>query len=166
LASYLHERERAGRGFVRGRLIDRLAPGGALVDIQPEPPLWEQFPMTFPVTRKLLGGWDRKVCATLARVALADGGSHALRLGWGTLWDYRLTHYRPRLPERRVEIHHFKWDATLPRRVRNKIEGREGDLDRWHGRNFMNEYEILNEHLQCNGRIAMEALGAPRRSSL
>ena len=153
LHAALDEHERRGRRFVRGRLVDRLAPGGALIDIQPEPTLWEQFPLSLPLTRDLVGGWDRKVCAARACVPIADGGAHAVRRGYTPRWDYRLTHYLPRIGERRIDIHHFKWDSTLPQRVREKLEGRGGDVDRWHGEGFIREYQRLHDHLRREGRI-------------
>ena len=75
-----------------------------------------------------------------------------MRYGRAPRWDYRLTHYLPRLGDRRIAIHHFKWDATLPQRVREKIEGQGGDLDRWHGDGFIREYRRLDEHLRRDGR--------------
>jgi|SRR6185369_2531188 hypothetical protein len=155
LRAYLGERERRGHSFARGRLIDRLSDSGALVEIQPEPSLWEQFPRSASVTRGLLGGWDRKVCAARATVPIADGGAHAVRYGRAPRCDYRLTHYLPRFGERRIAIHHFKWDATLPQRVREKIEGRGGDLDRWHADGFMREYRRLDARLRRDGCIRL-----------
>jgi hypothetical protein len=37
--------------------------------------------------------------------------------------------------------------------VREKLEGRGGDLDRWHGKSFIDEYRRLDEHLMRYGRI-------------
>ncbi len=153
LRAYLSERERYGHRFARGRVVDRLSAGGELREIQPTPSLWDQFPVAASVTRGLLGAWDRKVCAAKAMVPLADGGAHAVCYGRAPNVDYRLTHYLPRLHERRIAIHHFKWDATLPQRVREKVEGRGGDLDRWHGDGFMREYRRLDEYLRREGRI-------------
>lgn len=153
LLRYLDELEGRGYSFARGRLVDRLTSTGELCEIQPRPSLWEQFPRCWPVTRYLLGGWDRKVCAARASVAIADGGTHAVRYGYAGKWNYRLTHYGPRRRERRVDIHHFKWDATLPQRVREKLDGRGGDLDRSHGESFLREYRLLDHRLRRDGRI-------------
>jgi len=157
LIPYLDERERRGHSFARGSLIDRLAPNGELIELQAQPSLWEQFPICAPVTREIVGGWDHKVCAARACVPIVDGGSHSVSYGYGAQWNYWLTHVRPRWRERRVEIHHFKWDSTLPHRVRNKLEGAGGDLDRWHGSEFMDEYRRLDEHLRRHGRIRTRA---------
>lgn len=153
LFPYLEERQRRGHAFARGRLIDRLAPGGELIEIRAQPSIWEQFPVQWPVTRRLAGGWDRKVCAARAAVPLSDGGCHAVAYGRRERWSYWRTHRLPRWREKQVEIHHFKWDATLPQRLRHKLEGSAGDLDRLHGPDFMDQYRRLHEHLARHGRI-------------
>jgi len=153
LRSHLGWCERRGHRFVRGRLVDRLTTDGTLAEIQTHPSLSEQFPRSTSVTRAVLGGWDRKVCAAKATVPLGDGGAHTVRYGHARRWDYWLTHYAPRWGDRRIAIHHFKWDATLPQRVREKVEGCGGDLDRWHGGRFMHEYRRLDEQLRRDGRI-------------
>ena len=157
LIPYLEDCERRGHAFARGRIVDRLAPGGELIEIRPSPTLWEQFPACARVTQTLIQAWDRKVCAARASVPIADGGAHSVSYGYERrpIWNYRLTHYLPRWRERRIEIHHFKWDATLPQRVREKLDGLGGDLDRWHGAGFLREYRTLDAHLKRFGRISI-----------
>jgi len=75
LIPYLEERERCGQAFARGRLVDRLAANGELIEVKSAPTLWEQFPLCRPVTRHIVRGWDRKVCAARACVPIAGGGA-------------------------------------------------------------------------------------------
>ena len=153
LAACLERHERRGHAFVRGRLVDRVAANGELIEIRAAPSLLEQFPLALPLTRRVTRGWDRKVCAARARVPIADGGAHAVRYQRIPRWNYRLTHYAPRLGERRIAVDHFKWDATLAQRVRDKLEGRGGDVDRRDSRGFIDEYRRLDAMLRRYGRI-------------
>lgn len=157
LTACLGEHERRGRWFVRGAMIDRLATGGELIEIQATPSIWEQFPICAPLTRDIIGAWHRKVCAARASVPIADGGAHCIDYGLGLPSNYWMTHHLPRWHDKRAEIHHFKWDATLPQRLHEKLAGVGGDIDRQHGPEFIGEYERLAAILQSAGRAPLAA---------
>lgn len=53
--------EAEGATYVRGQLVDRLAPGGQLRRILPNKPLWEQFPVACRVPESIAGPHDRIV---------------------------------------------------------------------------------------------------------
>jgi hypothetical protein len=155
LGTFLDERSRRGHRFVRGRLVDRLASGGELAEIRAGLPIWDQFPERAALTTTLTGGWDRKVCAARASVPLGDGGGHAVDFGLSPGLNYRLTHGWPRWGDRVIEIHHFKWDATLPRRVEEKLMAAGGDHDAAEGPAYIEEYRRLDRHLREHGRIRL-----------
>jgi hypothetical protein len=155
LPSFLEERGRRGRRFVRGHMIDRIGPGGELVEMRVDLPLWQQFPGQVCLTASLTGGWDRKVCAARAAVSLSDGGAHAIDFGLTPGLNYRLTHRWPRRGDPSIEIHHFKWDSTLPDRVSEKLQAAGGDHDAAEGPAYIEEYRRLDRHLREHGRIRL-----------
>lgn len=166
LRGFLETCDDQGFDFVRGRLVDRIAAGGELRRIEAAPSLWDQFPFVAPVTRAIGGGWDRKVCAARARIPIAEGGTHAVDYGFGTAKNYQLTHRDPKSHPDAIEIHHFKWDATLRRRVADKLSASGGDLDSLHGPEFIDEYRTLLRHIDRYGglRVAQaEHRGHPYR---
>ena len=155
LPAFLGERERRGHRYVRGHLVDRLAAGGELAEVRPDRPIWDQFPERARLTASLTGGWDRKVCAARAGLVLSDGGAHAIDFGLSAGLNYRLTHGLPRRGDQAIEIHHFKWDATLPRRVSEKLQSAGGDHDAAEGPAYIEEYRRLDRHLREHGRIRL-----------
>lgn len=90
----IQQAEDLGFDFLEGRLIDRLSMDGRLV---PErEPLELTFPVGAFVTRVLMNGWDKKIMAAKASVAL--GGGHHVRKNKGGL---RFNNYdvQPYVPE-------------------------------------------------------------------
>ena len=152
IPSFLAAREQFGHRFVRGRMVDRIADGGELLEIREEPSLQEQFPLSADIGHRICGAWDRKVCAAKARVPLSDGGAHAVDHGFPRVgWNYRWTHRMPWRREPTIEILHFKWDATLAQRLHDKLAGIGGDVDYRDGPGFMREYRALADHLDRHG---------------
>ena len=47
-------------GFIKGRMVDRIASDWSLKRILPMPPIWEQFPRRCRVTHDIFGGNDKK----------------------------------------------------------------------------------------------------------
>ena len=88
-------------------------------------------------------------------VRLADGGAHAVDFGLTPVLNYRFTHGWPRRGDHELEIHHFKWDATLPSRVREKLAAAGGDCDATEGPGYLDEYRRLERHLREHGRIGL-----------
>ena len=152
IPSFLAEVEREGHCFVRGRMIDRIANNGELGEILEKPTLQDQFPRSARIGHIVCGAWERKVCAAKATVPLRDGGPHAVDHGFRSArWNYRWTHQMPWRREPTIDILHFKWDATLPQRLRDKLAGTGGDFDCRDGREFMQEYRSLAHHLERHG---------------
>ncbi len=164
LKKVLNECEDASFDFVRGRLVDRLAPGGELREIQASPSLWEQFPFTAYCTVDIMGGWDHKICVAKAKISFSDGGAHAVDYGYSEKKNYEISHESSRAYPEKIEIHHFKWDATLSQRVAEKLSRVGGDLDSVHGKSFMKEYHRLKQHIDQFGRVQVtdsEYIGIP-----
>lgn len=96
--------------LIRGMFIDRVAADFSLAPFDPERAIWESFPQTFNISAALAGATNHKV--VLARggirvsagnhLPLADGSPLTTLRGW-------------------VQVHHFKWDATLIERLRYRL---------------------------------------------
>ncbi len=154
LPRLLAECDELGYTFVRGRFVDRLAAGGQLPEIQGETTVWEQFPFTAPVTERIARGWTGKVCAAKARIPVGEG-AHAVQFGVDPERNYVRTSHDPRAHPTVIEVHHFKWDASLARRTREKINGAGGDRDAIDDPSFMHEYHSILEHVH-RGRLTVD----------
>lgn len=98
-----------GYDVVNGQFIDRVAEGGVLRKFDRRKPLWDQFPIGCNITEKVLQGQTKKVCCARARVGIKYANHDVLksqRLSWA---------------DTVIGVHHFKWDATVTRRLRRRI---------------------------------------------
>ena len=109
LRDIVAECETARVDFIRGAFIDRVAADFSLAPFDPEGSIWETFPQTFSVSAALAGADPRKVTLARGRIRVSDGNHGPLTSGslrTVTGW---------------VQVHHFKWDATLPERLRYRV---------------------------------------------
>lgn len=164
LKNVLDECENANYDFVRGRLVDRIAPNGKLKKIYSKPSLWEQFPYKAYCTANIMGGWDHKVCVAKSKIKFSDGGNHAIDYGYSEQKNYEISHNKINTYPDLIEIHHFKWDSTLMQRVKEKLSRAGGDLDSVHGNSFIKEYLRLKQHIEQYGYVQTtdaEFIGIP-----
>ncbi len=156
LKDILKQCDSHGYTALTGVFIDRIAENGELIDIETAPSIWEQFPYSAPVTQEITGGWHRKVCVAKGGVSLCYSGSHHRNYGCDNVRAYKATYLDPTNWPGEVEIHHFKWDASLRTRLENKLSGKAGDRDSLDGQSFIHEYHALQRHIKENNRIAVE----------
>jgi hypothetical protein len=98
-----------GVDYVRGAFVDRVAADYSLAAFNAQTPVWETFPHTCNVTLALARGDPRKVVLARANV-LVHGGKHAPK----NAENLKTIHGW-------VQVHHFKWDATLLDRLRYRV---------------------------------------------
>ncbi len=72
--------EAEGATYVRGQLVDRLAPGGILRRIVPEQSLWDQFPVACHVAEGIAGPHDRVFAFRVRSPAAGTPGTAAALL--------------------------------------------------------------------------------------
>jgi len=134
LAELLREADEQGYDFFAGSFVDRVAADGRLVNFDPARPIWEQYPAKCYLTRDVAQAFDTKVACARAHIRLTPGNH------W--LWhEEELVAY----PEW-VDVHHFKWDASVIPRLRRRLEP---DWKRRCG--WWTESARLLEHFDRNG---------------
>lgn len=120
LEDIVAECEDHGWDHVKGCFVDRLAEDGRFPELDAVRPLEEQFPLGAMLTYPVLRGDPRK--ATLVRGALyVAPGQHFAYSPLGCPPEVRF-----------VPVHHYKWTAGLPERLRLRVEQmkREG-VEHW-----------------------------------
>jgi hypothetical protein len=155
LSRLLKECDLLGYKALTGQFLDRIAKNGELKEITEYPSIWEQFPYNADVTLTITGGWTRKVCVAKGAVILNYSGAHSRVYGSSKKREYKATYLDVTNWPGNVEIHHFKWDASLITRLDRKINSSGGDLDAIDGKEFINEYESLLAHICKNKRIVV-----------
>jgi hypothetical protein len=130
--------ERDGFTHVCGCFIDRVGPDGTLPAIT-ESPLWESFPLGGAVTTRLIGAPSLKVCLLKGRVGVG-GGHHGIPGDTGV--PRRLAY---------VQVHHFKWTASLVERMRRRVERYESGTWRLVYPSVLDEARRVLARLDSNG---------------
>jgi hypothetical protein len=115
------------RGFnvIHGTFVDRLSTEPPFPPIDADHSLDSMFPFTYPLTRQIRGGWDRKVVAIKGRLTGVSGplyeGRHALdeRTGWGTaMREARMLKLTDAIRVRRVReglrTAYYRFEPSLP----------------------------------------------------
>ncbi len=97
--------EASSAEYVGGRFVDRIASDGSLAPLSMDRSVWEQYPIGARLTHAVLGACDEKVVLSRAAIPLG-GGHHAPKVEATPLEGVE------------VEVHHFKWDASVVERCR------------------------------------------------
>ncbi len=108
LSEFLEWCDKHGYDHARGRLIDRIANDGSFPQLRSSPSLAEQYPLKRRLTRKLIGGDDRKVVLQKARCEIL-GGHHRIRGGQS----------RAKI---KLLVNHFKWKHGVVERLRERLD--------------------------------------------
>lgn len=126
--------EEQGADFVNSRMVDRIAPGGAIPSsIKPTPDIHEQFPERKSITGDIMGGCTSKVCLAHSRVSLDSGHHKVVAEGFSPAKFGGKTM-------------HFKWFGDVVEREKIKYETRKRLNSLYKG-----EQEALFAHLVAFG---------------
>lgn len=135
-----------GCNVVIGNLVDRLSLDPPFPAVRPDEPLGAQFPWSYPLTRQIRRGVDRKVVAVRGRFSCVEGKHRLIEEPPGLAerertfmrlvdripnpeWRSRLARrFRDREPQAkgirrcatRLRVHHFAWDAVLLRKMQRR----------------------------------------------
>jgi hypothetical protein len=96
--------------YFRGHFVDRLAADGKLRAFDPHQSIWAQYPRQFKLDPSLSPGMTQKVACARSGVQVSRGNHFALN-------EERLCYYAEP-----VEVHHFKWDASVVSRLKRRLQ--------------------------------------------
>ena len=153
LEAAVHYCERESKDYVKGHFVDRIAEDGGFPALQANR-IWQQFPLECELTRNVLKGNPNKIGLFRAWVEVGPG-------------HHSVFQRCPSIPcsaeELSVEFHHFKWDAEVIERLR---ERRDDILSE--GWDFWQEPDAFLTYIALNaGKIDIsDELLQVRRSKL
>jgi hypothetical protein len=133
LPSLIELAERTGIDYFGGVFVDRTTEDGSLPVFDPGRSIWSQFPHQCHITRDLTTACPEKVACARSGVRLTLG-NHAV-------CDESLTRY-----EGRVEVHHFKWDASVIPRLQRRLTPDWRERCPW-----WEESRDVLDHIESNG---------------
>ncbi len=172
LGSFLAYCDGKGVTCVQGVFIDRLAPGGALAPVAPEPSVWDQFPIEADVICTIRAGEGGSfeygtvnIMACRGDVFPNLGGHHPIEDGEpiSYLFGRQLAQF-PRIRDAAfrfsvpLRVHHFKWTEgvldTHRRRLATPGASKKGSA---YGRRLLDYFD------RRGGRVALDEV--PVRTS-
>ncbi len=118
---------------VQGWFVDRIAADGLLPAIRDDIPISEQFPVETRITKRILGGCDRKLILTRGFQCI-NQGHHGMP--------------NERLHPGKGRVHHYKWNAIVLDHLGERLALRERTGYQWG-----HESERFLDYWQRNGRI-------------
>jgi len=164
LEDIVAECERHGWDHVKGCFVDRLAGDGSFPAVDAGTKLEDQFPLGAMLTFQVLGADPRKATLVHGAVYVAPG-QH---------FTYSPSACPPELHY--VPVHHYKWTAGIPERLRVRIEQmqREGAEHWTESQRFLDYIESSGGRIDLNDerlligpcRPAYERWAAMRESVL
>lgn len=136
--------ENNGWEFVTGGFIDRVGYDGEFPEIYESASIWKQFPMAgffrYPISKAC----PNKVTLCKGKVEISNGQHYAIFDG-DTTWKWRGWNHPLRYPIHKnfTQVHHFKWDSTIKRRIKAVADVREDYA-------YSDEYRIMYEYMRKN----------------
>ncbi|MGA2435497.1 MAG: hypothetical protein ABSG25_09450 [Bryobacteraceae bacterium] len=137
IKSLLLHASRERLDYFRGEVIDRVSEDGTLTEFDPSESLWSQFPRKCHLTRDVASAPTRKVACSRAPIKITPGNHYAV--------DESVLN----CSEQIIEVHHFKWDASVVTRLRRRLQPEWRDRCPW-----WTESKRLLDHIEFqNGAV-------------
>lgn len=129
---------KGGYDFVGGCLLDRLAADGGFPEVGGGS-LWQQYPLAGSISAGLLKALPLKVALTHGSVELLSG-QHGAPEGRQVPYE-----------RSSVQVHHFKWTASVVARLRERIAALESDGRRAGHSAIIRENRRFLRHIDRHG---------------
>jgi len=140
------ECEQNGWDFITGGFIDRIGENGEFPIVEKDSNIWEKFPLAGFFRYPLSGACPNKVCVMKGYVDVTPG-QHYAKIGDTDTWRERGWNHPKRYPygsgEGFIQVHHFKWDSTVLKRLKEVSETKEDYT-------FWKEYKKMYRAIQIN----------------
>lgn len=136
--------EENGWNFVTGGFIDRVGNDGDFPAIDDDMSIWKQFPMAGFFRYPISNACPNKVTMCKGNIEILNGQHYANINGQST-WRWQGWNHPQRYPIERnfTQVHHFKWDSTVRRRIKAVADIRQEYAS-------SDEYRIMYEYLRDN----------------
>jgi hypothetical protein len=142
----ISECEINGWDFITGGFIDRIGENGEFPIVEKDSNIWEKFPLAGFFRFPMSGACPNKVCIMKGYVDVTHG-QHYAKIGDTDTWRERGWNHPKRYPcgngEGFIQVHHFKWDSSVLKRLKEVSETKEDYT-------FWKEYKKMYRTIQIN----------------
>lgn len=138
LGGLLDEADESQSLYFRGFLIDRVTRTGELAVFDPIRSIWSQFPRRARLTRTVAKAPTEKVACSRAHLRITPGNHFVV--------DDHLV----RCHEAPVQVHHFKWDASVVARLEHRVQPAWQQRCQW----WVESDRLLRYIRRHGGRVA------------
>jgi len=147
----IEDSDEHGYEFVTGGFLDKIGKDGVFPDVDEDTDLWEAFEYSSFFRHQISNADANKVTLMKGRIELTPG-QHYAKIGEHTTWRWQGWNHPLRYPVSKnfTQVHHFKWDSSCGRRIREVSKIKESYA-------FADEYRLMYEHIRKNdGKIALK----------
>jgi len=140
------ECENTDKKFVTGGFLDRIGPDGSFSEID-NTNIWTQFPLGGFFRYPLSGACPNKVTLMKGFIQVTDGQHYAKikdRVVWGP--DNIQHPWRYPVQECFTQVHHFKWDSSVLKRLKEVSETK-------HSHSYSDEYRKMYHSLRRGNKL-------------
>jgi hypothetical protein len=111
--------DRNGWELVRGGFIDRIGQTGNFPKINKKENIFDQFPVAGFFRYPMSGACPNKICLMKGNIEITSG-QHYAKIDGQTTWRWQGWNHPLIAPvdEYNVQVHHFKWDETCIKRIK------------------------------------------------
>jgi hypothetical protein len=140
----IEECEEGGYKFVTGGFLDRVGEDGSFPEIKDDSDIWEQFPLAGFFRYPISNACPNKVTLMKGDIDVSPGQHYTIIDGiitWGE-WGWKHPLRYP-IDNGFVQVHHFKWDASIINRLFEVSQIKEDYTFHW-------EYQRMYDYIVNN----------------
>jgi hypothetical protein len=137
--------EENGYKFITGAFLDRIGENGKFPKILPfdDSDIWEEFPLAGSFRYPVSNACPNKTVVMKGNIQVTNGQHYAMIDGEDTYGDRWMNDLRYPVGDCFIQVHHFKWDLSVLRRIKEVIGTKEVYT-------FHKEYKIMFDYILDN----------------
>ena len=135
--------EENGYKFITGAFLDRIGENGKFSPINDDSDIWKEFPLAGSFRYPVSNACPNKTVVMKGDIEVTNGQHYAMIDGkdtYGDRWNHPL---RYPIDKCFIQVHHFKWDLSVLRRIREVVRVKEDY-------SFHEEYKRMFDYILDN----------------
>ena len=129
--------------FITGAFLDRIGENGKFSPINDDSDIWKEFPLAGSFRLPVSNACSNKTIVMKGEIDVTPGQHYAMIDGedtYGDRWNHPL---RYPIDKCFIQVHHFKWDLSVLRRIREVVRVKEDY-------SFHEEYKRMFDYILDN----------------
>ena len=117
--------EENGYKFITGAFLDRIGEGGKFPAVYDDSDIWKEFPLVGSFRHPVSNACPNKTVVMKGEIPVTNGQHYAwidFEDTYGDRWNHPL---RYPIEKCFIQVHHFKWDLSVLRRIKEVVSIKE-----------------------------------------